>query len=80
MEAVGHDSEGDIEDGRNGSGPGIDVQVGGAVGAIIWRQDMGGDWVDAQGTDVVPPPGSATYHRDDSEMRDRQRRGYPLVE
>ena len=34
---------------------------------------MGGDWGDAQGPGGVPPPGSATDHRDDDGMRGRRR-------
>ena len=34
---------------------------------------MGGEGEDSQGPVGVPPPGGATYHRDDSETRGRNR-------
>ena len=77
-EAVGHDSEGDRKYGRNGAGPGSDVQGGGAVGSIIWKRDLGGDWGDYQGPDGVTPLVSAKDNGDDREMRGRRRVGVPI--
>ena len=45
---LGHGSEGATKDWGNGTGPGIDVQGGGAVSNIIWQLEMGGDRLYAQ--------------------------------
>ena len=55
LEAVGHHSEGDQKYGCNGTGPGSYVKGSGAVVAIIWHQELFGDWGYAQGPDSVPP-------------------------
>ena len=54
-EAVGDDIKGPRKDGRNCAVPGRNVQGGGAVGVTIWKQELGGDWGDAQGPDGIPP-------------------------
>ena len=64
---MGHGSEGTRKDGRNGAGPGSDVQGGGAISTIIWQQDLDVDQGDAQGTVGVPPLGGTMDHRDDDE-------------
>ena len=67
LETVAHDSKGARKDGRNGTGPGRDVQGDGIVGAIIWQQELGGDREDAQDPDGVPPSGGDTDHGDYGE-------------
>ena len=66
-ETVEDDSESSIKDGRNGMGPGINVQGGGTVGVTIWKQELVGDQGDAQGPDSITQSGGATYHKDDGE-------------
>ena len=78
LKAVGHDSEGARKGGSNGVVPKSNVKGGGVVVAIIWHQDLGGDQVDAQGTDDVPPSGGTTDHGDNGEMRGRRRVGVPI--
>ena len=73
--AVGHDIQGSRKDGINGAVPGRNVQGGDAVGATIWKRELGGYWGDAQGTDDVPPSGDAMDHGDDGETRGRRRVG-----
>ena len=43
LAAVGHDSEGSRKDGRNGAGPGSNVQDGGALSVTIWKRELGDD-------------------------------------
>ena len=59
--------------GSKGTVPRSNLYCGGAVGAIVRQQEMGGDQGDAQGPGGVPPPGGATDHGDDVEMRGRRR-------
>ena len=54
-EAVGDGSKGYRKEGGNDAGPGRNVKGGGAVGVTIWKQELGGDWGDAQGPDGIPP-------------------------
>ena len=70
--------EGDRKYGRNGAGPGRNVQGGGAVGAIIWKQKMGGDQINDQSTDRVPPTGGTTDHGEDGKSRGRRRVEVPI--
>ena len=77
-EAMGNVSEGAGKDGSNGAGPGRNVSGGGTVGALVRKQDLGGDRGYAQGPEGVPPPGGATDHGDDRKMRGRRRVGVPL--
>ena len=79
-EAVDHVSKGARKDGRNGEGPGINLQGGGAVGDIIFQQEMVGDRVDAQVPDGVPPSGSTAHHMDYSESQSGGEWEYPYVE
>ena len=62
---MGHDSEDAREDRINGAGPRRNLKGGGAVGSVIWQQELGGDWEYYQGPDSVPPSGGATDHGDD---------------
>ena len=66
--AVGNDNEVNIKDGSNGAVQGINVQGSGAVGNIIWQQELGGYRVDAQGPDSVPSSGGTTDHGDDGKV------------
>ena len=66
---MGHDSEVARKGGINGVDLGSDVKGGGAVGAIIWQQDLGCDQGDSQGPDSVPPSGGVTDHGDDGKRR-----------
>ena len=72
------DSEGSRKDGSICTGPESDVQGVGGVGDIIWQRELGGDRVDAQGPDGIPPSGGATDHRDDGETRFMRRVGVPI--
>ena len=45
---MGHGSKGAIKDRSNSASPGIDIQGGDTVSAIIWQRDLGGDQGDAQ--------------------------------
>ena len=74
---MGNGSEVAGEYGSNGTGPGRDVKGGGAVGAIVRQQELGGDGEDVQGPLGVPPPGGATDCEADGEMWSRQRLGVP---
>ena len=78
LEAVRHDISGDREDGSNSAVPGINLKFGGAVGAVIWQRDMGGDRGDAQCPDGITPSGDATDHGYDGEMRGKQRVVVPI--
>ena len=69
MEAVGNGSEGDRKDVSNGAGPGSDVQGSGLVGAIIWKQELCGDWGYARGPGGVPSLGGTIDHGDDDKTR-----------
>ena len=63
-DAVGHDSKDTGKDGSNGAVLGSNIQGSGAVGAIMWQQELGGDREDSQGPDGVPSSGGATDTRD----------------
>ena len=67
-----HDIEGSRTDRSKGAGPGSDIQGGGAVGAIICQQELGGDWRHNQGPDGVLPSSVETDHRDDRKTWGRQ--------
>ena len=54
-EEVGDGSEGPRKDGSNVSGPGSNVQGGGAVSVTLWKLELGGDQRYAQVPDVIPP-------------------------
>ena len=77
-EAVIHDSEGARKDGSNGVDLGSDVKGGGAVGAIIWQQDLVCDHGDSQGPDRVQPSAGVTDNRDDRKIWGRQIVGVPI--
>ena len=62
LEAVRDDSEGSREYRSNGAGPVRDVQGSGAVRFTQWKQELGGDWGDAQGPDGISPLGGVTDH------------------
>ena len=72
---MGYNSEGSREDGGNSAGTGINVQGSGTVVVTIWKQELGGDWGDAQVPDGVTPSGSMMDHGDDSKTWGRQRLG-----
>ena len=74
-EAVGDDSEGSRNDGRNSARTGSNLKGGGAVGVTIWNQELGGDRGDPQGPDGVSPLGGATDNEDDGKMWGRWRVG-----
>ena len=76
---VGHYSEGTRNDGTNGAGLGRNVQGGGAVGAVVWQQDLGGYRGDNQGPDGIPPLGGMTDHGDDVKTGGRRRVEVPSV-
>ena len=65
LSVVGHDRESYRKDGINGAGPGSNLQGVSSVGNTIWKREMGGDQVDSQGPDEVPPSGVATDYVDD---------------
>ena len=69
------DSEGPRKDVINSVGPGSNVQGVGAVGVTIWKQELGGDSGNAQGTDGIQPYSGTSDHGDDGEMWGRQRVG-----
>ena len=75
LEALGHGREGTRKERSNVAVPGRNVQGGGKVGAIIWKQEMGGDQVDDQSPDGVPSLVGEMDHGDDDKTRDRQRVG-----
>ena len=62
---MGHGSKGAIKDRSNSASPGIDIQGGDTVSAIIWQRDLGGDRVDDQGPGGITPSGGTTNHWDD---------------
>ena len=62
---VGHDSEGYRKGGRNGTVPGINVKVGGALRTTVCKQEMDGDRGYVQGLDGIPPSSGATDYGDD---------------
>ena len=68
LEAVGHGSRGSREDGSN-------VKGSGEVCINIWNRELGGDQVDAQGPDGIPPSGGATNHGYGGETWGRRRVG-----
>ena len=72
---VEDDGKASRKDGINGAGPGSNVQGVGAVGVTLWKRELGGDRVDSQGPDGVPPSGGATDHRDDRKTIGRRRVG-----
>ena len=74
-EAVEENSKGYRKDGRNGAGPGSNVQGGGTVGVTIWKQELGGDQGDTQDPGGVPPSVGATDQGDDGETWGMQRVG-----
>ena len=78
-EAAGNGSKGARKEGSNGAGPGRYLQGGGAVGDIIWKQELGGDRGDAQGPDRIPLLGGVMDHRDDRKTWGRQKVGVPIV-
>ena len=59
--------EGSRKDGRNGAGLGRNVQVGGAVGVNLWKQELSGDQGYAQGPDDITPLGGTTDNGDDGK-------------
>ena len=75
---MGHDSKCARKDGSNVTGPGSYVQDGDAVGDSIWQRELGGDRVDVQGSDGVPPSGGATDHRYDGETWGSRRIGLTI--
>ena len=62
----------------NGTVLGSDVKDGGAVSAIIWQQELGGNRGYFQVPGDVPPSGGTMYHRGDSKTRGRRRVGVPI--
>ena len=77
-EGVDHVSEGARKYERNDAGPWSNVTDGGAVSAIIFQQELVGDWVYDQGLDGVPPSGGTTDHRYYGKTRGRRRVGVPI--
>ena len=77
-QAARNGSEGSRKYGRNGTGPGRDVKDSGSVGAIIWQQELGGDWRDDQGPFRVPPSVRVKDHGDDKKKRGKRRMRIPI--
>ena len=69
---MGGDSEGSRKDGSNGAGPGSNAEVVGTIGVTLWKLELGGDRVDDQGPDSVPPSGDAADHGDGGETWGRR--------
>ena len=73
--AAVHDIKGSRKDGSNGAGPVRNVKGRGAVGAPLWKLDLGGDRVDTQVPEGIPLSSGATDHGDDGETWGRRRVG-----
>ena len=78
LEAVRDDSNGPRKDGSNVVGPWKNLQGGGAVNVTLWKRELVGDRVDAEGPDRVSPSVGATDHRDDGEIWVRWRVGVSI--
>ena len=52
---MGDDIEGPRKESNNGVGPGRNLQGSGAVSVTLWKRELGGDQVNVQGPDSIPP-------------------------